>query len=262
MVNAFDGGKRTEFGQSRRLAAGHAKLARNREGLRMSGVGTRIKKAREALGMTQVNLARAVGVSQQAVMELESGRAKGTKHTAKFARALGQDPLWLETGDGRMREPAKAKRQARAEAHEAFPELADYERIPLFDMRSVAGRHALANTTSAIGFELFASAWLRQLSPSPFSQLAVLAMSGDSMEPTLGHGDHALVDTAQVNLRREGIYVLRLEDTLLIRRVSMHPATMRVTIAADNARYQPYTDLDPDALEALGRVIWIGRVLG
>jgi phage repressor protein C with HTH and peptisase S24 domain len=87
-------------------------------------------------------------------------------------------------------------------------------------------------------------------------------MSGDSMEPTLGHGDRALVDTAQLNLRREGIYVLKLDDTLLIRRVTMHPATKRVTIAADNASYQPYTDLDPDALETLGRIIWIGRTLG
>jgi phage repressor protein C with HTH and peptisase S24 domain len=55
---------------------------------------------------------------------------------------------------------------------------------------------------------------------------------------------------------------LKLDDTLLIRRVTMHPATKRVTIGADNTRYQPYQDLDPDALEALGRVIWIGHVLG
>jgi phage repressor protein C with HTH and peptisase S24 domain len=228
----------------------------------MSGVGTRIKKAREALGLTQVLLAKAVGVSQQAVMELEAGRAKGTKHTAKFARALGQDPLWLETGEGRMREPARAKRQSRTDPQEAMPELADYERVPLFDMRLATGRNALGDTANAAGFELFASAWLAQLTPTPFSQLAVVAMSGDSMEPTLGHADRALVDTAQVNLHREGIYVLRLDDTLLIRRVTMHPATKRLTISADNPRYQPYNDLDPDALEALGRVIWIGRVLG
>jgi phage repressor protein C with HTH and peptisase S24 domain len=228
----------------------------------MSGVGTRIKKARDALAMTQVALAKAVGISQQAVMELESGRAKGTKHTAKFARALGQDPLWLETGDGRMREPAKAKRQSRSDPQEALPELADYERIPLFDLRTVSGPTALADTANAIGFELFASAWLRQLSPSPFSQLATVVVSGDAMVPTLAHGDRALIDTAQLNLRREGIYVLRLDDTLLIRRVTMHPATKRATITADNASYQPYTDLDPDALDALGRVIWIGRVLG
>jgi phage repressor protein C with HTH and peptisase S24 domain len=87
-------------------------------------------------------------------------------------------------------------------------------------------------------------------------------MSGDSMEPTLGNADHALVDTAEINLRREGIYVLRLDDTLMVRRVTTHPTTKRVTIASDNARYQPYEGIDPDALEVLGRVIWIGHTLG
>lgn len=228
----------------------------------MSGVGTRIKKAREALNMTQVTLAKAVGISQQAVMELESGRAKGTKHSAKFARALGQDPLWLETGEGRMREPAKARRQARSEPHETFPELANYERVPVFDIRAAARRDPFGDDDNAISFALFRSEWLRNLTRTPFSQLAVVQMSGDSMEPTLANGDHALVDTAQLNLRREGIYALQLDDTMLIRRVTMHPTTKRVTITADNGRYQAFENLDPDALQALGRVIWIGHTLG
>ncbi len=228
----------------------------------MSGVGTRIKKAREVLGMTQVTLAKAVGISQQAVMELESGRAKGTKHTAKFARALGQDPLWLETGEGRMREAAKARRQVRNEFAESVPELANYERLPVFDLKTVTGRDPLSDGAQAASYAMFRSAWLRNLTTTPFSQLAVVQMSGDSMEPTLNHGDQALVDTTQTNLRREGLYVLRLEDILMIRRVTMHPATRRVTIGSDNARYKPYEDLDPDGLDALGRLIWIGRTLG
>lgn len=228
----------------------------------MSGVGTRIKKAREAVNMTQVALAGAVGISQQAVMELESGRAKGTKHTAKFARALGQDPLWLETGEGRMREPSKTKRQLRAEPPEMLAEFADYERIPVFDGRAPAGRRPFGDPEHALGFNLYRNTWLSTLTSTPFSQLAVIIMSGDSMEPTLSNGDHALVDTAQLNLRREGIYVLRLDDTLLVRRVTMHPATKRVTIRSDNSLYQPYEDLDPEALESLGRIIWIGHALG
>jgi len=228
----------------------------------MSGVGTRIKKAREALGMTQVSLAKAVGISQQAVMELESGRAKGTKHGAKFARALGQDPLWLETGEGRMREAARARRQARGDMPESLPDLANFERVPVFDLRANARRDPFADLDAAVSFSMFRTLWLRNLTPTPFSQLAVVQMSGDSMEPTLNNGDHALVDTAQLNLKREGIYVLRLDDTMMIRRVTVHPATRRVTIASDNSRYKPYEDLDPEALEALGRVIWIGRILG
>lgn len=227
----------------------------------MTGVGTRIKKAREALGMTQVVLAKSVGISQQAVMELESGRAKGTKHGAKFARALGQDPLWLETGDGRMRESAKARRQARNDGHDSVPELANYERIPLFDIKSTTTR-GFGELDHASNVAFFRSEWLRSLTPTPFSQIAAIAMSGDAMEPTLHNGDQALVDTAQVNLRREGLYLLCLDDTLMVRRVSMHPATKRVTLTTDNARYPVFADLDPDNLEALGRVIWVGRVLG
>lgn len=227
----------------------------------MTGVGTRIKKAREALGMTQVVLAKAVGISQQAVMELESGRAKGTKHGAKFARALGQDPLWLETGDGRMRETAKAKRQAKNDLPDAVPELANYERVPMFDIKSTTTR-GFGDADAAAGIVLFRSEWLRSLTPSPFSRLAAIAMSGDAMEPTLHNGDQALVDTAQINLRREGLYLLCVDDTLMVRRVSMHPATKRVTLTTDNERYPPYADLDPESLEAMGRVIWIGRALG
>lgn len=228
----------------------------------MSGVGTRIKKARDALGMTQVVLAKAVGVSQQAVMELESGRAKGTKHCAKFARALGQDPLWLETGDGRMREAAKAKRQAKSEAPETLPDVANYERIPIVDIRTSSGRGSIGDGERTVGFDMFATDWLRSVTPTPFSQLAVVLVAGDSMEPTLCNGDHALIDTSQLNLRREGIYVLRIDETLMIKRVTMHPATKRVTIGTDNARYQIYADLDSGNVEALGRVIWIGHTLG
>lgn len=228
----------------------------------MSGVGTRIKKARDALGMTQVVLAKAVGVSQQAVMELESGRAKGTKHCAKFARALGQDPLWLETGDGRMREAAKAKRQARSDAPDVLSEAANYERIAIVDIRTSSGRGALGDGERTAGFSLFATDWLRSLTPTPFSQLAVVLVTGDSMEPTLHNGDHALIDTSQLNLRREGIYVLRIDETLMIKRVTMHPTTKRVTIGTDNVRYQTYEDLDAGNVEALGRVIWIGHALG
>jgi phage repressor protein C with HTH and peptisase S24 domain len=228
----------------------------------MSGVGTRIKKAREALGMTQVTLAHAVGISQQAVMELESGRAKGTKHTAKFARALGQDPLWLETGEGRLREAAKARRQVRTDAMEAVVEVANFERIPVFDLKAGRGRDPLGDIDNAVSFSMFRTMWLKALTATPVSQLAVVQMSGDAMEPTIANGDQVLVDTAQSNLRRQGIYVLRLDDTLLVRRVTMHPATRKVTIASDNARYTHYEDLDPEALEALGRIVWIGHTLG
>ena len=230
----------------------------------MSGVGTRIKRAREALGLTQVVLAKSVGVSQQAVMELESGRAKGTKHTAKFARALGQDAVWIEMGEGRMREPGKAARAAQkaADAPRVPVPPDDYERIPVFDIRAAGKGGAIAHDAAPIAYTKFSLDWLRTMTRSHVSKLAVLQVAGDSMEPTLCNGDRVLIDTAQANLRREGVYVIGVEDTLMVKRVTMHPKSKRVSLRSDNPRYETYSDLDPDRLHVTGRVIWIGRTLG
>ncbi len=230
----------------------------------MSGVGTRIKRAREALAMTQAVLARSVGVSQQAVMELESGRAKGTKHTAKFARALGQDAVWIELGEGRMREGGKAARAAQkaVETPRAPIPPQDYERLPVFDIRSASKGGAIAHDAAPVAYEMFDLGWLRARTRSHVSKLAVLQVAGDSMEPTLCNGDRALIDMAQTNLRREGVYVIGIEDTLTVKRVTMHPRSKRVTMRSDNPRYETYADLDPDRLHVAGRVIWIGRTLG
>ena len=230
----------------------------------MSGVGTRIKRAREALGMTQIVLAKSVGISQQAVMELESGRAKGTKHTAKFSRALGQDAMWIELGEGRMREPNKAARVAQKAIDTPRVPIApdDYERIPVFDIRANSKGGTLAHDAQPIAYAMFALDWLRDLTRSHVSKLAVLQVAGDSMEPTLSTGDRVLIDMAQTNLRREGVYVIGVEDTLVIKRVTMHPKSKRVSLRSDNPRYETYSDLDPDRLTVAGRVIWIGRTLG
>ena len=230
----------------------------------MSGVGTRIKRAREALNMTQVVLAKSVDVSQQTMMELESGRAKGTKHTAKFARALGQDAVWIELGEGRMREPGRAARAAQKalDAPRVPIPPDDYERVPVFDIRVAGKGGALAHDAQPIAYAMFALDWLRALTRSHASKLAVLQVAGDSMEPTLANGDRVLLDTAQANLRREGIYVIGVEDTLTVKRVTMHPKSKRVSLRADNPRYETYNDMDPDRLNVAGRVIWFGRTLG
>jgi phage repressor protein C with HTH and peptisase S24 domain len=65
----------------------------------MSTIGERIRIAREALGMSQEELATRVGIKQQSVGDLENGKTRSTKHLLKFARVLGRNPDWLETGD-------------------------------------------------------------------------------------------------------------------------------------------------------------------
>ena len=58
----------------------------------------RVKERREELGLTQMELAVAVGVSREHINRVEMGHNR-TPHTlARLAEALGVEPMWLTTG--------------------------------------------------------------------------------------------------------------------------------------------------------------------
>ena len=80
------------------------------------------------------------------------------------------------------------------------------------------------------------------------------------MAPTLNAGDDILVDHDDpVSGLRDGIYVLRVDGALLVKRLAIHPFGGRVTVQSDNPNYPDWPDRGLDELECIGRVIWAGR---
>ena len=65
-------------------------------------IGARVKQARKAAKMTQIELARRTGLNQSTISDLEVGKSQGTTFVASLASAMGVNPLWLETGKGSM----------------------------------------------------------------------------------------------------------------------------------------------------------------
>jgi phage repressor protein C with HTH and peptisase S24 domain len=87
---------------------------------RTKGLGERVRRAREAIGMSQETLAKLIGVTQQSVQSLEAG-IHGTRSIHRYAQALNQSIAWLDAGEGEMREPADAG----AEVSPTTPALGD-----------------------------------------------------------------------------------------------------------------------------------------
>jgi len=80
------------------------------------------------------------------------------------------------------------------------------------------------------------------------------------MAPTLNAGDDILVDLNDGPDRlRDGIYVLRVEDALLVKRLAIHPFGRRVTVQSDNPAYRDWPDHELSDIACIGRVIWAGR---
>lgn len=130
-------------------------------------------------------------------------------------------------------------------------------------VRASAGPGAFAGDERGKPYFAFDERWLRTLTGSASSKLSIIRVEGDSMAPTLNAGDDILVDLGDTMERlRDGIYVLRADDVLVVKRLAIHPAGRRVTVQSDNPAYPDWPDCDIDAVHCIGRVIWAGRKLG
>ncbi|NJC06412.1 phage repressor protein C with HTH and peptisase S24 domain [Sphingomonas kaistensis] len=132
--------------------------------------------------------------------------------------------------------------------------------VALLDLAVSAGPGAVGGSEMPVAQIGFDPAWLNRLTAAGADELSLVQVDGDSMAGTLLPGDDILVDRSDGEARvRDGIYVLRIEDSLLVKRLTLHPVTRRVTVQSDNPAYADWPDLALSDIKLIGRVIWTGR---
>jgi phage repressor protein C with HTH and peptisase S24 domain len=123
-----------------------------------------------------------------------------------------------------------------------------------------AGHGAIVSQELGKPYFAFDERWLKTLTPSSPSNLSIVRVEGDSMAPTLNAGDDILVDLGGAAERlRDGIYVLRIDEALVVKRLALNPMGRRVTVQSDNPAYPDWPDCSLDEIKPIGRVIWSGR---
>ncbi len=140
--------------------------------------------------------------------------------------------------------------------------LADFVTVEAYDVGASAGAGALAEDERAVAQVAFRSNFVRSVASNRVEALSTIRVEGDSMLPTLSDGDAILVDTDDDTARlRDGIYVLRVDGALLVKRLGVNPATRRLSILSDNPAFPSWPDCNPDSVTVIGRVVWVGRKL-
>jgi hypothetical protein len=135
--------------------------------------------------------------------------------------------------------------------------------VPRLDVGASAGAGAFDGDERGEAHIAFDPAWLRRVARGAPDQLSIIRVSGDSMVPALGDGDDILVDRGDGAARvRDGIYVLRIDGALMVKRVAVNPAARTLSIRSDNPAYPGWPDCDPGAIDIVGRVVWTGRRVG
>ncbi|MEM8695548.1 MAG: S24 family peptidase [Pseudomonadota bacterium] len=131
-----------------------------------------------------------------------------------------------------------------------------------YAVNASAGPGALTGEEEELSRIAFPERWLRRLAGGDPATLSIITVSGDSMDPTLSDGDEILVSCDDgADRLRDGIYVLRVDNALIVKRIAMNPASRRFTIKSDNDEYPNWPDCDLESLEVIGRVVWAGRRL-
>lgn len=123
-----------------------------------------------------------------------------------------------------------------------------------------AGPGALVTEELGKPYFAFDERWLKALTATHANNLSIVRVEGDSMAPTLNAGDDILVDLGDSAERlRDGIYVLRIDDALVVKRLALNPVGRRVTVQSDNPAYPDWPDCPLKDIKPIGRVIWSGR---
>lgn len=194
---------------------------------------------------------------------------------AGLSRLLGRNPAYIQQyiRRGSPRRLAEADRRLLAryfgidEAALGGPAATERESglvaVPRLEVGAAAGAGAFDRDEQARGRIAFDPAWLRRIARSSPDQLSIIRVEGDSMAPTLADGDDILVDRGDGAERlRDGIYVLRIEGALVVKRLSLSPASRRLSIRSDNPAYPGWPDCDPAGIDVIGRVVWAGGRIG
>ena len=88
-----------------------------------------------------------------------------------------------------------------------------------------------------------------------------MLIEGDSIYPTLKNGAMIMVNRS-LNGLRDGIYVMRHDHNLLVKRLQLLPDGI-IKVKSDNNMYEPWEinkkHLNGTDIELIGRAVWSGQ---
>lgn len=229
----------------------------------MDSIGSRLREERDRLGLTQTEVGDIAGVTKNTQRLYETDQRSPKADYLAALDAAGVDVSYVLTGRRGLEAGVTAQRVADgapvAAANGPGPGLAE---VKLYDVEGAAGAGRSLEGEQVEGQLYFPEAQLAALGISP-GQVAGVKVRGDSMEGTLADGDWVLVDLANRDPRREGVFLLWVSGERRIKRVQ-RLAGGALYLISDNEHYKPemITPEQMGEVEILGRCeVRIGRVI-
>ena len=210
----------------------------------------RLKEARKKAKKSQKDVVDAVGITQSALSQLETGAVSSSSHLPAIARFLGVDSYWLQTGDG-ISQSGKSLDLTPVIPWDSDTPLDDDEvEIPFFkDFSFACGSGAINEHIANEKRKLrMSKATLRNLAITKENAVAATAV-GDSMSPTIQDGDTIHIDLGRTEIKDGRMFVICLGGLHYAKRLYNAPFG-GVRIVSDNSEEFPEINLTAEEKES------------
>lgn len=237
----------------------------------MSTFAERLKAARIARGLSQLDLANAADVTKQSISAIEIGKTTTPEHATiiKIARKVRKHPKWLLEGTGPESidedEYNEWKLTSGLAIRDGEPDYrykapsAGYVRLELMEDRNVFRDDIFKDLYPEVLESIDIAAWRvqQQLGFIPTdNRVQLLTVRGNSNYPKIKNGDVVMVDTSQASFSGDDFYLIIMHGHALIKRLQIMGDGMH--IRSTNPEYE--SEVVP--ANALADLIIAGRILG
>ncbi len=198
-----------------------------------------LKYWRGKKGMTQSELARELGIAQNTISSWEKGnRTPNLGDIERLCEVYGVSLSSFLTKQDK--------------------DLPEFSPVPLLAARPRGGTGGLETDDDIQSWYSFHTDFLlRKGNPA---RMRLFFVAGDSMSPTLNEGDMVMVDMGQQSVTSGKIYMLRVGEELMMKRLENRPNGI-LLIRSDNPTYEAIelqTHVEND-VEIFGRMVWSCR---
>jgi phage repressor protein C with HTH and peptisase S24 domain len=188
----------------------------------------RIRWAMNEAGITQVELARRVGIAPPSVHGWLTGKAKFLRgeNLLLAARALNVNEDWLATGKGEPNAPytvnaidlmAALGAQSVAIADPDNPDLILIQKVKLKLSAGITGFETVPDRSES-SMVTVPRRWIEKNDYLP-ERLVAIEIRGESMEPALYAGDTVIVNTADTKPVDGAVFAVNYEGEAVIKRL-------------------------------------------
>jgi len=172
----------------------------------------RIKEVRKKAGLTQNDLAQKLEMTPTSIFKYEKGMSvPSPENIIKIARLGSVTADWLITGED-VQLP-----QTQSEGMDEFCY------IPRYNIRAAAGHGIFNYQENVIQLMAFRRDFLKNHIHAQKENLFIITATGDSMQPAIHTGDILLCDKGRVAQLGEGMYVVRIDEALLVKNIQLLP---------------------------------------